>query len=107
MEPLIELFREDTQSYDEDSVSISIVPSNVQFNENLDHSFMYTQILKEFLLEIEYDEQSLSHLADYYRIQCADNPSTASRKTTSNTRLFGGIPRRILFIQCSIVLYVH
>ena len=63
--------------------------------------------LKEILLEIEYDEQSLSHLADYYRIQCADNPSTASRKTTSNTRLFGGIPRRILFIQCSIVLYVH
>jgi hypothetical protein len=43
--------------------------------DQLDQSFMYTQILKEILLEIEYDEQSFKDLVSYCREQYANNPN--------------------------------
>ena len=41
-------------------------PDQAALNQ-LEPSFMYTEIFKEILLEIEYDEQAIEHLANYCR----------------------------------------
>ena len=65
---------------DQNSIPISLVPpsdTSTMFNQNLnqlDHTFMYTQILKEILLEINnYGEQCVQDLAYYCREQSIDS----------------------------------
>ena len=64
---------------DQDLISINFASANSTSNENLDQlpqSFMYTQILKEILLKINYDEQSsVNDLAAYCREQHGGNGS--------------------------------
>jgi tetratricopeptide (TPR) repeat protein len=55
----------------EDSIAVSFVTetekvSNQSLNQ-LEPTFMYTQIFKEILLEMEHDEQCIKQLADYCR----------------------------------------
>jgi hypothetical protein len=62
---------------DEDTVSISIVSiddagSNKNLNE-LDQSFMYTRLLKEIILDLNYDERSITSLTQYFRKEYSDN----------------------------------
>ena len=76
IEPICDSLKEMTKKCKQDCVSLSIVkPTNVcaQNFDQLDQSFMYTQILKEILLEIEYDEQSFQDLVAYCRLQYANN----------------------------------
>ncbi|CAF2778947.1 unnamed protein product [Rotaria sp. Silwood2] len=43
-----------------------------EYNE-LDKSFMYTQLLKEILLDIEHDYTAKNTVVEYCRLQYADN----------------------------------
>lgn len=60
--------------FEMDQTSISIVPksSKVNFNE-LNQSFMYSQILKETILEIKYDKKAKQDFVEFCRKQYADN----------------------------------
>ncbi|CAF4666044.1 unnamed protein product, partial [Rotaria socialis] len=68
--PIIEPITKVVQQYDQDSTLISFFPPRNVSNGESDQahqSFMYTQLLKEILLEIEYNEQSPKDFATYYR----------------------------------------
>ncbi|CAF4430936.1 unnamed protein product, partial [Didymodactylos carnosus] len=64
--------KQDTQQCDHDSVSISVTTSG--HLGNLDPSFMYTQLLKETLIEMQYDDKAKTVLANFCRDQYHDNP---------------------------------
>ncbi|CAF4129566.1 unnamed protein product [Rotaria sordida] len=69
--------KEDSQKCDQDSMSISIVSTHIgKLNENLDQldsTFMYTQILKEILLAINFNQQHIEDFTNYYRENFVDN----------------------------------
>ncbi|CAF1679284.1 unnamed protein product [Rotaria magnacalcarata] len=65
--PICECLQQDVKQCNQDCIAMSVVAaheerSNGNLNE-LEPSFMYTQIFKEILLEMEYDEQSINKLA--------------------------------------------
>jgi tetratricopeptide (TPR) repeat protein len=68
---IYQVLQKDTKQCDQNSVSISFIPAtNGVINQNLDQlepSFMYTQILKEILLEIKYDQKSIKEFTTYCR----------------------------------------
>ena len=66
----------DMKRCDIDTVPINILGSSTTTTSDLNHlepSFMYSQLLKEILFEIKYDDQSPQKLAAYCRIQYAQN----------------------------------
>ncbi|CAF1624156.1 unnamed protein product [Rotaria magnacalcarata] len=75
--PICEALKQTKQQSGDDSIAVSFVSTDVRIDENLnqlDPSFMYTQILKEILLTVEYDEASIKDFTTYHRVQCAHNP---------------------------------
>lgn len=74
--PLREALAKIVRKCDEHLISISFITdtediSNRNLNE-LDQSFMYTQLLKEILLEIEFDKNVVENLVKYCREQLID-----------------------------------
>ena len=69
--------KQDAQKCDQDLISISFVSLNSrQSKQNLDQldsTFMYTQIIKEILLTIKFNEQHIKDFTTYYRENFADN----------------------------------
>ena len=66
------------EQWNQDHISISFINSdednsNLNLNE-LDPSFMYTQIFKEIFVDMEHNEQSLKDFAIYLREQYANKP---------------------------------
>jgi tetratricopeptide (TPR) repeat protein len=61
----------------QDSIPVSFVSTTSgEFSRNLDElepSFMYTQIFKEILFDLEYDQQSVNQLAAYCSEKYVDN----------------------------------
>jgi hypothetical protein len=74
---ICEKLRQATQQLDQNTISISFIPtSGFTPNQNLnklDQSFMYTQILKEILLIIDFDKTHIKNFTDYCREQYANN----------------------------------
>ena len=74
---MCDAIKKDAQKCDRDSISISFVPfNNRKTDQNLDQldpTFMYTQILKEILLTITFSEQHIKDFITYYRENFADN----------------------------------
>ncbi|CAF3902064.1 unnamed protein product [Rotaria sp. Silwood1] len=63
--------------YEEDSIGISLFSANDISDKSLDQldqSFMYTQLIKEILLELEYNNQSVYDLVTYCRDRYSNNP---------------------------------
>ena len=94
--PICDSLREITRKCKQDFISLSFVnPTNVsaQNFDQLDQSFMYTQILKEILLEIEYEDQAFHDLVAYCRLQYANNPNELNiiKEFESNYRQFSPI----------------
>jgi tetratricopeptide (TPR) repeat protein len=75
--PVCEALKQAAQDYDQNSVSISFVKtSDGTSNKNrdqLDSSFMYTQILKEILLTIDFEVVHLNEFLTYCREQFVGN----------------------------------
>jgi tetratricopeptide (TPR) repeat protein len=74
---ICETLKKAAQDCDRNSVSIGFVKaidgaSNQNLNE-LDKSFMYTQIMKEILLTIDFQQQHIDELLEYCREQFASN----------------------------------
>jgi hypothetical protein len=72
VKPICEALEMAAKQCNQDSVAVSFVTvSEGSSNQDLDQlepSFMYTQILKEILLEMKYVEKSIKQLATYCRI---------------------------------------
>ncbi|CAF1978237.1 unnamed protein product [Rotaria magnacalcarata] len=67
---LCKSLKQNVDLFENDSVSISIVSADTTSKQNIDEldvSFMYTQLLKEILLEISYDEKSFKDFITYCR----------------------------------------
>jgi hypothetical protein len=67
--------KQSTRKCEQNNISVSFVSTNNDASSNqLDQSFMYTQILKEILFEIQHNtEQSIEDLVIYCREQFAHN----------------------------------
>ena len=74
---ICELLRQATEECDQDYVSMSfIATSNGDFGQNLDQldqSFMYTQILKEIILTIDFKQKHINDFIKYCREQFVEN----------------------------------
>ncbi len=75
--PICEVLRQAARDCDHNSVSISFVkPTDDTSKENLDtlhSSFMYTQILKEILLTIDFEQEHMNQFLMYCREQFVGN----------------------------------
>jgi tetratricopeptide (TPR) repeat protein len=75
--PICKALKEAAIQCEQNSISISFVDTNNDIsNENLDQldsSFMYTQILKEILLNIEFEGKYVQEFVDYCRKQFDEN----------------------------------
>jgi tetratricopeptide (TPR) repeat protein len=75
--PICEALKQATQDCDHNSVSISFVNktdgTSNQSLDTLDKSFMYTQILKEILLTIDFEQEHIDEFLTFCREQLAGN----------------------------------
>src|ERR1700734_577518 len=70
--PICEALKQAAHDYDQNSVSISFVKTingtSSKYNlDQLDQSFMYTQILKEILLSIDFEQTHIDEFLTYCR----------------------------------------
>lgn len=76
--PVCEELNKAVQQCDQNTISISFISTNEQSLSQtigqIDQSFMYTQILKEILLTIKFNEKSVTDFIVYCREQFVDNP---------------------------------
>ena len=77
IKPICEALKQAAQDCDQNMVSISFVKSDdgaTKKNlDQLDQSFMYTQILKEILLTIDFEQEHIDEFLIYCREQLAGN----------------------------------
>ena len=74
--PICHSLRETAQKCEQNFIPVSFVTASEVSEQNLDQldqSFMYTQILKEILFEIKYTEQTIRDLVNYCREKYAGN----------------------------------
>ncbi|CAF1399813.1 unnamed protein product [Adineta steineri] len=68
---ICKILKQATQECDQNFISMSFIPTNDEtLNKNLDEldqSFMYTQVLKEILLTIDFNQQHIKEFTNYYR----------------------------------------
>jgi hypothetical protein len=70
--PICEVLKQATQQCEHNAISMSFVATNTgdassKILDRLDPSFMYTQILKEILLTINFEEKHIKEFSDYCR----------------------------------------
>ena len=71
---ILQHFKQDIRKSEYDLISISTVSSSTTDNLNeLDPSFMYSQLLKDIVLQMQYNRNSKSDFVDYLRGQYANN----------------------------------
>jgi tetratricopeptide (TPR) repeat protein len=75
--PICEAIRQAVRQCDQNSIPISFVSTDDGTSDSnldeLDSSFMYTQVLKEIILGTEYNRQSIKDLVLYWRAQNSGN----------------------------------
>src|SRR5579871_4388359 len=89
--PICEALKKATQQCEQNAISISFMATTTSGDtakknlDQLDCSFMYTQIVKEILLTIEFEEQHIKEFIQYCREQFAEND-----KELNNIKKFEG-----------------
>ncbi|CAF4108678.1 unnamed protein product [Adineta steineri] len=74
--PICESIKQTARRSEQDSMSMSFVPSggiSIQNLDQMDPSFMYTQLFKEIFMEIKFDKQHIKDLTTYCYEQYAKN----------------------------------
>ena len=74
--PICNLLKQTTQKCEQSFIPLSFVTASEvsdQMLDQLDQSFMYTQILKEIIFEIKYTDQSIKDLVNYCQEKYAGN----------------------------------
>ena len=77
---LCEALKQAAQDCDQNAISISFAPTrdattNIVHKDTLDCSFMYTQILKDILYTINFNDAHINEFLHYCRIEFAENSS--------------------------------
>lgn len=76
--PICEVLKQTAQECDQTYIPIGLVSKNTeslrQNQDQINQTYMYTQILKEIILTIEFDQQSIHEFINYCLIQFANNP---------------------------------
>ena len=79
IQPICEALKKAAQECDQNTISMSFVPVSgdgaSQNLDQLDQSFMYTQILKEILLTIDFQQEHFITFITYCREQFKGNPA--------------------------------
>ncbi|CAF1502717.1 unnamed protein product [Adineta steineri] len=70
--PICEALKQASQQCEQNAISISFVAPNKKLDQ-LDPSFMYTQILKEILLTIDFEDKHIKEFITYYRETFVEN----------------------------------
>jgi hypothetical protein len=74
---VIDVLRKNIWQCEQNSGSISVIPTTIDVDLNeLDSSFMYSQLLKEMFLEMNYDEQAKTPFIKFCHNKYADNIAT-------------------------------
>ncbi|CAF3027362.1 unnamed protein product [Rotaria sp. Silwood2] len=74
IEDLCYRLKQDLRQFNSNLTPISIIkPSSSTNRDELDQSFMYSQLLKEIILDIPYDDKAKQEYVDFCRIQYANN----------------------------------
>jgi tetratricopeptide (TPR) repeat protein len=74
MEQICDILKRDVRRFELDLIPISIISMDSSTNlDELDQSFMYPQLLKEIILEIEYDEKAKHEFTDFICRDYAEN----------------------------------
>ncbi|CAF1271072.1 unnamed protein product [Adineta ricciae] len=83
IESICEALRNITHEYKENSISMSFVKSDDAISDEnlnqLDHTFMYTRLLKEILFSIDFERQHINEFLTYCREQFIHNISTLQK----------------------------
>jgi tetratricopeptide (TPR) repeat protein len=78
IKPICEALKQAAQQCEQNAISISIMGTGGDVSkknlDQLDPSFMYTQIMKEILLTIKFEQQHIEEFITYCRDVLADNP---------------------------------
>jgi tetratricopeptide (TPR) repeat protein len=78
IKPICEALKQAAQQCEQNAISISIMGTGGDVSkknlDQLDPPFMYTQIMKEILLTIEFEQQHIQEFITYCRDVLADNP---------------------------------
>ncbi|UJR32477.1 hypothetical protein I4U23_019939 [Adineta vaga] len=73
---LCEAIKKANKDFDQNSIPISVVNATIEIStkdlDHLDPSFMYTQILKEILLDIDFNDNDIKEFLTYYRDESFD-----------------------------------
>jgi hypothetical protein len=77
MSPICEVLKQAVQQCEQNAISVSFVStSGDAFNKNLDQldsSFMHTQIMKEILITIQFEEKHIKEFIDHYHVALAED----------------------------------
>jgi tetratricopeptide (TPR) repeat protein len=77
--PICKALKQAAQQCDQNAISISFMSTNGDISkknlDQLDSSFMYTEILKEILLTINFEQKHFTEFIDYCRDMFAENQS--------------------------------
>jgi tetratricopeptide (TPR) repeat protein len=77
IKPICDTLKKDIRQSSSSLIPISIINSSSSNNSNeLDQSFMYTQLLKDILLKMENDDEAKRKLVEYCRLQYEDGNPT-------------------------------
>jgi len=79
IKPLCEMLKKDVRQSNSDLISFSVITPPTTITENslneLDKSFMYSQLLKEILLEMTYDNNTKDEFVKFCRLHYEKNES--------------------------------
>ncbi|CAF3673478.1 unnamed protein product, partial [Adineta steineri] len=89
--PICEALKQADDQCEQNAISISFVTSNKKLNE-LDPSFMYTQILKEILLTINFEDKHFEEFITYCREVFADDENELKNVNQLQTTYKNNIP---------------
>ncbi|CAF0765573.1 unnamed protein product [Adineta steineri] len=99
---IYQALKEATHQCEQNAIPMSFVRSNKKLDQ-LDPSFMYTQILKEILLTIQFDQ---NHIQDYFEY-CRDAFEGKKKEIENVKRLEGEYHNKtpIYWYSCQMFLY--
>ena len=106
IDSVCESLEEAVRQCDQDLTTFSFIPPRDVTNKNLDqldHSFMYTQLFKEVFLEVEFDEQAIQDFTTYCRDQYADNDGQLKKINEFEREYHNRTP--IWWYTCDCFLY--
>jgi tetratricopeptide (TPR) repeat protein len=121
--PIYEALKKAARQCEQDAISISFIPTNDDISkiklDKLEPSFMYTQILKEILLKIVFEQKHITKFTEYWREELADNEGqlknvtkfeqkyrdeTPIRWYTSESFLYSRLNRSLRLMDVDIII---